>query len=272
MTLPPRFRAAGELLNELGITEPQEIDIEAIAQYCGATVLYRPLIGCEARIIGANEKAVITVDENAPRGRQRFSAAHELAHWLRDAGQVALLCNPDSAFDDSSGPNPESRANTYAGELLMPRFIFEGWSNSRPMTFETVSVLADLFQTSLTATAIRLVQLGSYPAILVCSDREGLRWFHRGSEVPGSLWPHDPGTRTFAFDLARGGTRTDHGDVYADEWLSNLPTRHSLHEDSRRVGEQVLTLLWWRDETPLEEINERDERQAARRSDSRDDE
>lgn len=40
-----------ELLRDLGIREPKDLDIEAIAEYCGATVVYRPLEGCEARII-----------------------------------------------------------------------------------------------------------------------------------------------------------------------------------------------------------------------------
>lgn len=103
MTLPPRFRPAADLLKELGITEPKEIDIEAIAEHCKATVLYGQLTGSEARIVGADDTAIITVNRSPSRGRERFSAAHELAHWLRDAGDVALLCNPDNSFDDSGG-------------------------------------------------------------------------------------------------------------------------------------------------------------------------
>lgn len=112
MSLPSRFRSAADLLKELGITEPSEIDIEAIAQHCDATVTYGNLSGSEARIVGSEDSAIITVNQSTSRGRERFSAAHELAHWLRDAGEVALLCNPDSAFDESSGVNNETRATT----------------------------------------------------------------------------------------------------------------------------------------------------------------
>ena len=39
-------------------------------------------------------------------------------------------------------------------------------------------LLAELFQTSITATAIRLVERGEFPALLVCTDRFGARvWF-----------------------------------------------------------------------------------------------
>src|SRR5689334_8721052 len=99
MTLPPRYRPALDLLKELGITQPNEIDIEAIAQHCEATVTYQALTGCEARIVGANDRAIITVNPSGVRGRERFSAAHELAHWLRDSG--VAFCNPEAAFDDS---------------------------------------------------------------------------------------------------------------------------------------------------------------------------
>ena len=59
MSLPARFRAAAALLKELGISEPEEIDIEAIAQYCGATVTYGRLTGSEARIIGVDDRAIV---------------------------------------------------------------------------------------------------------------------------------------------------------------------------------------------------------------------
>jgi len=58
----------------LGISEPSEIDVE-IAQYLGATVAYQPLTGCDARIPGNTEAAIITVDSTSNRGRQRFSRA-----------------------------------------------------------------------------------------------------------------------------------------------------------------------------------------------------
>ena len=42
---------AERLLQELGVTEPGEIDLEAIAYHVNARVRYRPLDGCEARIV-----------------------------------------------------------------------------------------------------------------------------------------------------------------------------------------------------------------------------
>jgi hypothetical protein len=75
---------------------------------------------------------------------------------------------------------------------------------------------------------------------------------------------------TFASDLLKRQTsdRT-HGDVYSDQWFSSVK-RHSVHEDSKRITDDlVLTLLWWKDERPLIQIDEEEERRAYRRSDWR---
>jgi hypothetical protein len=124
----------------------------------------------------------------------------------------------------------------------------------------------------LTATAIRLVELGSYLAVVVVSDTERVRWFRRGPDVPESLWPHVPGRKTFAYDIVRGKADrgTDH--VYVDEWLSGATERHTIHEDSRRLADGLaLSILWWTDESPLQDIVERDEQRSYRRSDWRKD-
>ena len=55
--MPSKFVGAVDLLRSLGITEPDEIDVYAIAQSTGATVVGKPVTGCEARIIGYGDKA-----------------------------------------------------------------------------------------------------------------------------------------------------------------------------------------------------------------------
>jgi hypothetical protein len=63
---------AERLLQKLGITEPEEIDLEAIAFHLGACVRFRKLDGCEARIIGRNDQAIITIGEDCSYRRKRF--------------------------------------------------------------------------------------------------------------------------------------------------------------------------------------------------------
>ena len=63
--MPSKLYRPNELLEELGITEPEEIELEVIAQHVGATVVVEPLTGTEARLVGSGDKAIITVNANS---------------------------------------------------------------------------------------------------------------------------------------------------------------------------------------------------------------
>lgn len=257
------YRTPVELLNELGVSEPREINIEAVAQYCGATILYEPLEGCAARIIGHGDRAIITVDSKARRPRQRFSAAHELGHWAWDRGKVGFACTEQSFNREWNALNPERRANEYAADLLLPEFLFAPRAAAKEITFATVEELAQDFETSLTSTAIRLVTHGSYPAMVIWTEQSGRAWFIRGPDVPTVLWPREhPRRDTIAVDLLEGRTVNRRPlEIYADSWIDHASARnYSVMEDSIKVGEgQVLTLLWWKDERPLLALAEQEE-------------
>lgn len=261
------YRAPTALLKELGLSEPAEINIEPIAQYCGATIVYEPLEGCAARIIGHGDRAIITVDSRTKRPRQRFSAAHELGHWAWDRGKVGFACT-EQIFDlEWNTLNPEQRANRYAADLLLPDFMFIPRAAKKDMTFTTVEGLAEEFETSLTATTIRLVQHGSFPAMVVCSEQRKRKWFFRGPEVPTVLWPREqPKRDTIAYDLCEGKISNKRPlEIYADSWIDHAGAhRYSVLEDSIKVGpDQVLTLLWWKDERPLLELAEQEEEEGS---------
>ena len=250
------FRPPAEILDELGITDPSEIVIEAIAEYCGATIVYEPLEGSEARILGAGDRAIITVNAKAPRPRQRFSAAHELGHWMRDRGKVAFSCTDRNLVREWDEDNPERRANRYAADLLLPRKFIERIARGMPPTFASARTLGETFTTSLMATAIRLVEFGAYPAMLVCTQAARREWFIRSSVVPAELWPlRKPGPGAVATRLLSGNPSApaEPTTVDADEWIDHSEaSKYTLVEDSRRMGQDlILTLLWWKDEAQI---------------------
>lgn len=252
------------LLKELGINTPDEIDVEAIAEYCQATVIPQKLKGSAARIIGIGDRAFITVDSASHPARQRFSAAHELGHWMLDRGKMAsFVCSEKNFVNDWAGDNPERRANRFAADLLLPKFIFEPLAKNKEITFQTVRELCSLFQTSITATAIRLVELGSFPAIIVCNDKQGRRWQFRGADVPYVIQVRGaPGEYTNAFDLLHGKVlATIPENTQASDWFTHPRSRYySIHEDSAKVTEDlVLSLLWWKDERQLLDLEVEEE-------------
>ncbi len=250
------FKPPAVLLEELGITEPSEVVIEAIAQYCGATVVYEPLDGCQARILGVGDRAIITVNSRSPAERRRFSAAHELGHWMRDRGKVAFACTDRSFVREWGEENPERNANRYAAGLLLPPKMFQAAAHSKVPTFASVRELAMVFGTSRTATAIRMVELGEMPAMITCYDQAKRLWFARAPIVPNDFWPlARPGAHSVAARLLTDDSAIEPGPtlVDADEWLDKADTaRYSLMEDSVRAGAgMVLTLLWWKDEAQI---------------------
>lgn len=256
-----KYRSPLRLLNELGIYEPKDIDIEAIAQYCDATIVYEPLDGCEARILGYNDRAIITVNSKSIRPRQRFSGAHELGHWMCDRQRIASFsCDARDYNTEWYEENPEVRANKYAEELLMPESTFRRDSKKIEIIFDSVKALAERYDTSLTATARRLVALGSFPAMIVCNEAKKGRWtwFKRSPDIPKKIWPRDrPGRDTIAFDLLQGlETRSFPTMVPADNWIEHPDScRYSIHEDSTLIGDGVvLSLLWWKDESQLADL------------------
>ena len=239
------------LLEELGITEPHEIDLEAISFYCGAQVTYKTLDGCAARIIGVGDRAIISVNPDASIGRQRFSIGHELGHWMRDRGRATHLCQKNDLGAPWGRGDPESLANAYSADLLLPHFMFNPMAEGRDITLETVDVLRRAFNTSWTATAIRLVQFGSYPSVVACYGMEGRRWFYPKPEYAGSIWlKSELGHETQAFEVLFGGeSQTNAVISNAGHWINGREAyRHTIYEHSMKVSDDsIITLLWLKD-------------------------
>ena len=251
--MTPHYRPPEKLLEELGITEPEDIDLEAIAYYCGATVVEDDLRGCEARLVGHGDKAFITLKRGGYDRRKRFSLGHELGHWMHDRGQATFRCGSKD-FDTWRGESPEVRANTYAANLLLPRSMFAPRAKRCDITLDAASDLADTFQTSLTATAIRLVEFCERPAIAAYVTRAGITLVRRHRLVPFGVKLRDTvSTDSMAFRTLTDGADRGATDLEASVWFTDSHAAwHPVQEHSKRIRPNlVLTLLWWPDEGHL---------------------
>jgi hypothetical protein len=253
-----QLRPAELLLRTLGITYPRDIDLEAIAFDQGAIVRRAPLDGCEARIVGYGSKAIITVDDSKPPTRQRFSTAHELGHWKYHRGRY-LVCRPDELADlRSNSLDPERVADFYAADLLLPRYLFEPRAAAlRVSSFESIETLSREYSTSISATAIRLVQYGPEPAMLVCHGLEGRKWFNRPKQIPERWFPRDQlaaesAAMNVLFGKRRFNQRTTIG---AEAWFDRREaSRYELYEQSFKMSDQeILTVLVFTNEEMLED-------------------
>lgn len=241
------YRPPEKLLAELGITEPEDLDLEAIAYYCGATVVEDDLAGCEARLVGNGDRAFITLKRGGYTPRKRFSLGHELGHWMHDRSRATFRC---ASFDlDAWGSeSPEVRANNYAASLLLPRAMFIPRARGRDVTLDTVVDLASTFQTSLTATTIRLVEYCDQPAVAAYATDRGIRAIRRNKWVPDPVTLRETlSSDSVAYDLLRNEAERPPTDVSAAAWFDDDHAKwHLVQEHSKRIRQDlVLTLLWW---------------------------
>jgi hypothetical protein len=188
-----------------------------------------------------------------------------------DRGQVSYLSCEEAVFIEQwSKLNPETRANRYASDLLMPVRMFNPRAaKCKTVDFNTVNDLCGIFGTSLTATAIRFVEHGPLPSMLICSHNNSIVWFVRG-ECTNRLWPRSPSRDTYAYDILHENAEENAGDVQASAWFDHpIADRYYLREHSLRgYAGHVLSLLWWKCENMLIDIDEYEERKEARRSES----
>jgi hypothetical protein len=230
---------AEALLQELGITEPKEIDLEAIAYHVGARVRFRPLSGCEAHILGCDGNAIITVRHDSSARRKRFSIAHELGHWRYHRGKT-LVCRVDE-YRPRDAQSPEKVADGYAADLLMPRYLFAPKASSIDrISFDSIGRLAEAFKTSLTATAIRLVDLDQFPGFVISHTPRGRKWFARAPRIPRHWFPReDLDAKSFAFGIQFGGRPDDSAPrkIGADAWFDRKGAgRFMVREQTVRVA------------------------------------
>lgn len=213
-----------KLLWSHGFRKPEHIDLEGVALAKGATVIYRRLDGCAARLLTDGNKAVISIDASDNPGRQRFSLGHELAHWINDSNRASFNCSSDSIGpQNAEAISVEASANVYASQLVLPDYMVTPWLVGKKMTLNVASELAEAFHASITASAIKMAKRWPTPVCVACHDVRGRRWFVRSKSWPFDLYPVSQlNHNTAAFEIAFKATnrmsmpRKDQGDW----WLS----------------------------------------------------
>jgi hypothetical protein len=116
--------------------------------------------------------------------RARFTLAHELGHYFisnhRNALRSGLAVHHPSFCEFESKLFVEQQADYFASSLLLPRarFLTAARNSGTNGGLRTVLGLAQKFDTSVTATAIRYVSLGVSPCIVIKwgADKYGWKW------------------------------------------------------------------------------------------------
>ncbi|MDR3422493.1 MAG: ImmA/IrrE family metallo-endopeptidase [Xanthobacteraceae bacterium] len=241
--------AAERLLMSLGISQPNEIDLDAIAWHVGALVKYRHIDNADATIIGSLTHAVIAVNTSTSPARRRFSLAHELGHWHHHRGQI-LFCGASDIGNLAGGPlDPERQADAFASDLILPSYLIRPYINKlKKLTLAFVRDVANEFNTSTTATLIKILNEDRFPILLVCHGKNKRRWFRRAQMVPDWWFPReDLDADSFAFGILHAGNGEDtfprkNG---AGAWFEfrNVDRYEVLEQSFPLPNDEVLTVL-----------------------------
>ena len=246
-------RFAEQLVSELGICKPADIDLDAIALVLGVSVKYEPLEGCEALIVGHGERAIVTINKKSIPERQRFSLGHELGHWTHHKGRALYCAQEDIESNNDKVRDTELIADRYASSLLVPSFLFRpALAAYKKFSWKVIREIAKEFGCSPLATVLRIVDLNTAPMLFVYLQDGKRKWFKRSKDVAEAWFPKDsPDPESYAFDLsfdaskAPAGPRKVEADAWFDRWNAN---RFELVEDTIRVGDCVYSILLLEDE------------------------
>lgn len=237
------------LLKDLGISKPSEIELDVIAWHCGLQIQYRPLQGCDARVVGLGDKGLLTIDSRQMPVRQRFSIAHELGHWQLHRGQLMMCRAEEIESTKAVARSYEKDADAFAAAILMPSYLIgpaaEQFVRNEPWAL--VTSLATEFQTSTLATALRIVTLGIWPGWLICHGKAGRQWYFGAPQVTHEAPPRtDLDSRSPSFEMLFGTTEASRPKKLAgDTWFAGRHAeRRTVTEHSRRYGpNEILSLV-----------------------------
>lgn len=245
LSLPER------ILKELGVNEPQDINLQRLYEQCNLTLEYSSDMSADAEImIAPNHHGIITINQDQHPVRQRFSIAHELGHWHLHKNQAMFVCDTNhgssrSFFEEQTGKNKERQADRFAADLLMPPYMLKPMVKKQSrIDFCAIKQLSKTFQTSISATAIQIVNIGDHPILIaVYNERGNLLYFQRSALLNEKLWPSKTLSHgMYAFDVVQDKI-SKKGVVSAHEWFENTDGDIDIFEESHYWHGQILSIL-----------------------------
>ncbi len=243
--------AAYRVTKDYSISNPADIVLEDIAMARGVLVMESNLKGADARLFQKGSQGVIRVKANLSMGQKRFAIAHEIGHWEIHKGISQIAYCTDSQIAGYKASPEELEASSFAAELLMPTGLFRPMSQEVDPSLDLVKQLADKFNTGLTATSLRFIELNENPCMVVISDGRNMRWWKK-NEGCGQYWLESRQKIDLTLASKCMKQMSDDilfGSIPANAWFPHIDQedRDTVYEQSMRLGSfnTVLTLLWF---------------------------
>lgn len=189
--------------------------------------------------------------------RSRFTFAHELGHYFIDEHRQALLSgrtpSHPSVINFSSKNPVELEADHFASSLLLPENRVRKDCIKRPFNFKLIEDLSVKYQTSITATVLKLMTIDKHPIMLVCSQDRKIKWFRYSHDFPYK-WLKKPLGYVPKYTLAGAYFEnkekfSEELPITANEWFENVWDRdisREFYEKCIYVDKLnfVLSIIW----------------------------
>jgi len=124
-------------------------------------------------------KWLIVYNSSVPSpGRKRFTLAHEFGHYLLHRQlQPQFACSQQDMEDwDADEREIEVEADVFASFLLMPLDDFRKQVAGQTISFDLLSHCADRYGVSLTAAALKWIEIADKRAVVVVARDDHLLW------------------------------------------------------------------------------------------------
>lgn len=124
---------------------------------------------CDARLLPVRGGYIAEVQKSHRRTRQNFSICHEIGHTFfssadKDGSLETITC---SELYSCPYSGEERLCNQAAAELLMPKICFATILPEFKRSLDSILELSKTFDTSLHATAVRIIELDLWPLTYV---------------------------------------------------------------------------------------------------------
>ena len=239
------------LLEKLEITGKPDL---AVCRQLGLRVREVPSTGFDGTLIRSKSarKGVIGVRESIrEQGRKRFTVAHEIGHFVIPHHRLLKNVCGERVIDSykSTLNKAELEANQFAAEFLLPARAVRTWFDGEP-SWAKISSVAEEFETSLSATARRFMDLTAASVALLWQRAGKVGWFHTSDAFTYFLPLEElPSSTSMAGKLFAGEAGgTDFEPVDPNLWVSrrdaekvDMLLEHSVSLPNYAA---VLTLLW----------------------------
>lgn len=144
-------------------------------------IMGEDLPGFEGMLVAKPDKSKWKILYNSSvrsQGRIRFTLAHEFGHYLlhRDRQDSFSCSQQDMEEWDAEDREIETEADLFASYLLMPLDDFRRQVGRERISFDLLSHLSARYEVSLTAAALRWIDVAERRAILIAVRDDHLLW------------------------------------------------------------------------------------------------